>query len=129
MQLKNKRRPWTAEEKKLALAMFYKSPSSYNFLRLQNLNLPGPSTVRGWIGQSIFLPGINKTFFAHLKHKFESKEYKERACTICIDEISIKEFLEYTKHFNFIEGFEDLGKLGRSCNSANIHVRNIIFLY
>lgn len=25
MQLKNKRRPWTAEEKKLALTMFYKS--------------------------------------------------------------------------------------------------------
>lgn len=67
MQLKNKRRPWTAEEKQLALTMFYKSPSSYNFLRLQNLNLPGPSTVRSWIGQSKFLPGINKTFFCTLK--------------------------------------------------------------
>lgn len=119
MQLKNKRRPWTTEERKLALTMFYKSPSSYNFLRLQNLNLPGPSTVRGWIGQSKFLPGINKKFFAHLKHKFEFKEYKEKACSVCIDEISIKEFLEYSKDFDFIEGFEDLGKHGRSCNTAN----------
>jgi hypothetical protein len=119
MQFKNKRCPWTPEERKLALTMFYKSPSSYNFLRLQNLNLPGPSSVRGWIGQFKFLPGINRSFFVHLKHKFEFKEYKEKACTVCIDEIFIKEFLEYSKNFDFIEGFEDLDKYGRSCNIAN----------
>lgn len=68
--------------------MFYKSPSTYNFLRLQKLNLPGPKTIRDWIGKSKFLPGINKTFLTHLKHKFESKEYKGKSCTICIDEIS-----------------------------------------
>ncbi|KAE9521917.1 hypothetical protein AGLY_017724 [Aphis glycines] len=43
--LRNKRRQWTIEEKNLALTMFYKSPATYNFLRLQNLNLPGPSTA------------------------------------------------------------------------------------
>lgn len=55
--------------KNLALTMFYKSPATYNFLRLQNLNLPGPSTVRVWIGQSKFLPGFNKIFMTHLKKK------------------------------------------------------------
>jgi len=73
MQFRNKRRQWTTEEKNLALTMFYKSPATYNFLRLQNLNLPGPSTVRGWIGQSKFLPGFNKMFIGHLKKKFEYK--------------------------------------------------------
>lgn len=38
---------------------------------------------------------------------------------MCFDEISIKEFLEYSKAFDFIEGFEDFGKYGRSCNTAN----------
>lgn len=39
---------------------------------------------------------------------------------ICFDEISIKEFLEYSKDFDFIEGFEDFGSYGRSANTANI---------
>ncbi|KAL4112123.1 hypothetical protein QTP88_015971 [Uroleucon formosanum] len=119
MQLRNKRRQWTTEEKNLALTMFYKSPATYNFLRLQNLNLPGPSTVRDWIGQSKFLPGFNKIFMTHLKKKFEFKEYKEKACSISFDEISIKEFLEYSKDFDFIEGYEDLGRFGRTSNTAN----------
>lgn len=45
MQLKQNRRQWSIEEKKLALTLFYKSPAAYNFLRLQKVNLPSPSTV------------------------------------------------------------------------------------
>lgn len=44
--------------KKLALIMFYQSPSSNNFLRLQNLNLPGPSTVRGLANQNSYRVSI-----------------------------------------------------------------------
>jgi len=99
--------------------MFYKSPATYYFLRLQNLNLPVPSTVRGWIGQSKFLPGFNQIFIEHLKTNFEYKEYKENTCSIFFDEISIKEFLEYSKDFDFIEGYEDLGRYGRKNNTVN----------
>jgi len=87
------------EEKKLALTMLYKSPASYNFLRLRNINLPCPTTVRGWIDQSKFLPGFNKIFMSHLKKKFE---YKEKACSISFDKVSKKEFLEYSKYFEFL---------------------------
>jgi hypothetical protein len=31
----------------------------------------------------------------------------------------IKEFLEYSKDYDFIEGFQDLGSYGRSNKSAN----------
>jgi len=119
MQLRNKRRPWTIEEKNLALSLFYKSPTSYNFLRLQRVNLPSPSTVRRWIGLSKYLPGFNKLFLSHLKRKFEFKTYKDKICSVCFDEISIKELLEYSKNFDFIEGFEDLGRLGRTSKTAN----------
>ncbi|XP_050065037.1 uncharacterized protein LOC126553964 [Aphis gossypii] len=63
MQLRNKQIPRTLEEKNLALTLFYKSPTAYNFLRQQNINLPAPSTIRRWIGQSKFAPGLSGVFF------------------------------------------------------------------
>ena len=119
MQLKDRRRPWTLNEKNLALNLYYKSPTAYKFLRSQNVILPGPSTIRRWIGQSKFLPGFSKLFFSHIQKKFESSDYKEKACTVCFDEMYIKEFIEYSKEFDFIEGFEDLGHYGRTNKSAN----------
>jgi hypothetical protein len=52
MQLKDRQRPWTLNEKNLALNLYYKSPSAYTFLRSKKVNLPGLSTIRHWIGQS-----------------------------------------------------------------------------
>jgi hypothetical protein len=43
----------------------------------------------------------------------------KKRCTVCFDEISIKECLEFSKHYDFIKGFEDFGHLGRSSNVAN----------
>lgn len=119
MQLRKKRRPWTAEEKNLSLTLFYKSPAAYNFLKLQNVNLLGTSSIRRLIGKSKFLPGFNKIFLNHIKKKFEFQTIKERKCTVCFDQLSIKECLEFSKRFNFIEGFEDFGKFGRTSNVAN----------
>ncbi|KAF0705671.1 THAP domain-containing protein 9, partial [Aphis craccivora] len=112
-------RPWTLNEKNLALNLYYKSPTAYKFLRTQKVNLPGPSTIRRWISQSKFLPGFSKLFFSHIQKKFESSDYKEKACTVCFDEMCIKEFIEYSKEFDFIEGFEDLDHYGRTNKSAN----------
>lgn len=119
MQLKDRRRPWTLNEKNLALNLYYKSPTAYKFLRSQKVNLPGPSTIRRWIGQSKFLPGFSQLFFSHIQKKFESSDYKGKACTVCFDEMYIKEFIEYSKEFDFIEGLEDLGHYGRTNKSAN----------
>ncbi|XP_022166524.1 uncharacterized protein LOC111031047 [Myzus persicae] len=119
MQLRNKQIPWTLEEKNLALTLFYKSPTAYNFLRLQNINLPAPSTIRRRIEQSTFLPGLSGTFFSHIKKKFEHKINNEKSCSISFDEMYLKEFLEYSKDYDFIEGFEDFGHYGRTNKSAN----------
>lgn len=119
MQLRNKKIPWTLEEKYLALTLYYKSLSAYKYLRLQNIKLPGPSTIRKWISQSKFLPGLSLSFLSHIKKKFDGKSEKEKIYTISFDEIYIKEFLEYSKGYDFIEGSEDFGKYGRSNKSAN----------
>jgi len=78
MQLRNKRIPWTLEEKNLALTLFYKSPTAYNFLRQQNINLPAPSTIRRWIGQSKFLPGLSGVFLIILKKNSNTKQIKKK---------------------------------------------------
>lgn len=118
MQLKDRCRPWTLNEKNLALNLFYKSPIAYKFLLSQKVNLPGPSTIRRWIAQSKLLPDLSKLFVSHLHKKFELSDYKEKACTVCFDEMNIQELLEYSKEFNFIEGFEDLRCYGKTDKSA-----------
>lgn len=50
MQLYHKRNtPWTSEEKKVAISLFYKSPSTYRFLRSKGCILPSPSTIFSWV--------------------------------------------------------------------------------
>jgi len=44
-------------------------------------DFPALSTIRRWIGQSTFLPGINNMYFSHAEKKFQHKSYKEKACT------------------------------------------------
>lgn len=119
MQFKKKHSPWTKEEKQLALTLYYKSLSTYKFLRMQKVNLPGLLTLCRWIGISNFLPGFSNIFLSHIKKKFEFKTEREKVCCHCFDEISIKQFLKYNKELDFIEGFEDYGHLGRSVQHAN----------
>jgi len=45
IQIRENRRPGSPEEKQLSLSLFYKSPAVYNFFKLQNVNLPGTSTI------------------------------------------------------------------------------------
>jgi len=44
--------------------------------------------------------------------------YTDRKCVILLDEMSILKCIEYNKALDIIEGFEDLGPLGRSPNYA-----------
>lgn len=40
--------------------------------------------------------------------------FKEKKCVILLDEMAIKKYIEYNKSLDEIEGFEDLGSLGKS---------------
>ena len=42
----------------------------------------------------------------------------DRRCVILFDKITIMKCIEYNKAFDLIEGFEDLGSLGRSSKFA-----------
>ncbi|KAL4112508.1 hypothetical protein QTP88_016280 [Uroleucon formosanum] len=96
--------------------MYSRTPT--NFLRLQKVNLHGPSTIRRWIGESKFLPGFSTSLFSHIQKKIENKSTIDKICSISFDKIYIKEFSE-SKDYDFIEGFKDFGHYGRSKKTAN----------
>uniref|UniRef100_A0A2H8TT66 Transposable element P transposase n=1 Tax=Melanaphis sacchari TaxID=742174 RepID=A0A2H8TT66_9HEMI len=109
------RKKFTKNEQNFALSLFYKSPSAYKFLKNnKQLTLPGLSTIRRWIGSSKFKPGFNVGIFKQLKKKSESMSEDELYCTMIFDEMKIKNYLEYSKFLDVVEGFEDLGPKGRT---------------
>lgn len=118
MQLKGKsRKAWTSQEKELCLSFYYKSAAAYLFLRKKGVILPSVSTIRRWIGQYLFKTGFNDEIKKNLKLKCAMKR-NERKCVLAFDEMSIKELVEYNKKLDLVEGFEDLGPLGRTTKTA-----------
>ena len=114
MQFRKGKKQWSDEEKKFCMALYYKSPATYNFLLNSGVILAAPTTIKNWLQETNCLPGLNDDLFNNIKQKFLGVSLKERACTICFDEMSIKVDLEYTKKYDFVEGFEDFGGGERS---------------
>ncbi|KAK9675009.1 Transposase protein [Popillia japonica] len=120
------KKAWTKTQKQFALALYYKSPSAYKFLRKQKIILPSVSTIRRWIGESDLLPGLNNKYLSLLKLKVSTMEEAEKQCIIMFDEMKLKSLLEYSKYLDIIEGFEDYGKeFGRT---KNVGTDALVFL-
>lgn len=120
MQLRHKKKAsWLPSEKRTALSIYYKGPSTYRYLRRKGLVLPSVSTVRSWVRNFICQPGFNKKIFSRLALKADTMLSSEKKCIILFDEMAIKRNLEYNKKLDIIEGFQDLGKFGRKPVPAN----------
>ena len=109
MQLKGNNKKWTYQEKRFAMSIYYKSPSTYCSLRRNGIVLPGKSTVRRWLQSIFFKAGINNQFCEHLKIKAQTMTPMQKACVVMFDEMTIMKNLEYNKNIDVVEGFEDLG--------------------
>jgi len=68
----------------------------------------------------MFLPGFVSEYNSKLTLMSKVMSEQEKKCVVLIDEMSIKTCLEYNKSLDFIEGYEDLGHLGRSEKSAKL---------
>lgn len=114
MQLYHKpRTPWLSNEKSVALSLYYKSSGTYKFLRTKGVILPSPSTLLLWLKKFKYVPGCNAKLFHCLKLKIETMDEKSRECILAFDEMALKQCIEFSKQKDVIEGFEDLGELGR----------------
>lgn len=109
-----KRKPWKSTEKKVALSLYYKSPSAYKYLRKNGIVLPGECTVRRWLNSINYATGFSEKYLEQIKLKISDMSYDGKKCVILLDEVSIMKSLEYNKIIDEIEGFEDLGSIGRT---------------
>ncbi|XP_045477880.1 uncharacterized protein LOC123683025 [Harmonia axyridis] len=120
MQVRHRAKsPWQASEKRDALSLFYRGPKTYRYLRQKGINLPGISTLKSWINNFNCKPGFNKKIFLQLSLKADSMMPREKKCILMFDEMSIKRNIDYNKHTDMIEGFEDLGEFGRKSSPAS----------
>jgi hypothetical protein len=108
--------PWTRKQKQLALSIFYKSPSAYKFLR-NNLKfiLPSEKAIYNWLKITNLKTGLDTKLIEQLSEKAKSMNDKEKEVVLLMDEISLKKDLKINWTLDEIEGYEDLGTLGK-CN-------------
>lgn len=118
MQARGKRKQWYKNEKQFAISLYYKSPSTYMFLRRQGIVLPSPTTIKRWSNESAFKTGIDDVIAKQLAMKCAVMTKIERKCTVCFDEMPVQDCLQYSRKLDFFEGFEDLGPLGRTSKHA-----------
>lgn len=115
-----KKRRWTDDEKQFALFLYYKSPSAFKHLRdNKHFDLPRTSLIRSWVNDLELAPGIKFSIIPKLAIKIETMDKTERQCILMWDEISIKQLLEFNSKADLVEGFQDLGELGRKDEFAN----------
>lgn len=123
------RKPWTNLEQDFSLRLYYKSPSTYKFLRRTKINLLGLATIKRWVGACKFKPGFNHNLYKQIKLKVSSMTHEETFCTLIFDEMKIKRFLEYSKILDIVEGYEDLGTFSRTsamaCQAMVFMIRGI----
>lgn len=131
MQIQHKnRKPWTSEEKKIAFSIYYKSPSTYKYMRKNKITLPGESTIRRWLQSINYSPGFPNEYIQQVKYKVSSMNYHQKKCVVLLDEVALMKCLEFNKSLDCIEGFQDLGEFGQSAQpSKNALVIMIRGLY
>ena len=67
-----------------------------------------------------FLLGLASiTMFSMHFITLQKMSEKDRYCCLLFDEMSIRENVWFNQKFDCIEGYEDLGSQGRTCNFAN----------
>ena len=120
MQLDHfKKRKWLEDEKEFALSLYYISPKAYVFLRnTKKFALPCVTLIRKWINELQLTPGINPQVIDKIATKVKIINNFEKECVLMWDEMSIKTILQYNSRDDLIEGYQDLGELGRTSKFA-----------
>ena len=106
------------KEKVLALSILKRSPRSYTFLR-SLFPLPSRRSLQSLLNTVQFRTGVNAHVFSVLKDHVQTMSDKDRICCLMFDEMSIREHLHFNQKTGCIDGYEDLGRHGRTSNIAN----------
>lgn len=102
---------YNKSDKAFAQCLFYKSASTYKFLRnTLKLKLPSPSSIYKWSPIKFILPGINDILMDQHSPFFTNLPETSKMCILCFDEITIKQDLTHNILTDRIEGFYDDGE-------------------
>lgn len=112
------RQPWDPKMIDWAMHIYYTSPAAYKKLKQEGIILPGISTLQSYVNKISILPGFADDVFSRMKIKIQNWTTQQRLCVLTFDEISLKKHLNYSKKYDMIEGFQDLGELGRQNSYA-----------
>lgn len=96
---------YTTEYKQFALTVYFLGPNKYKYLQ-KMFQLPSSSTLYRITRNWDISPGVNTLIFCILETKIQTMDERERNCTICMDEISIKKFIFYNRT-DHIVGFHE----------------------
>jgi len=121
---------YTKEFKEMCLNLYYSGPKAYKQMR-KSFNLLSVRSLQKLIKKVCFRSGVNDVVFQILKIKAELLEDCDKYCTLCIDEMSLKAYLNYDSKTDEIIGLEDLGNEKRvkpACNAIVGMLRGTKFL-
>ena len=111
-------RRYTEEEITQSLALYYQGPRAYYQLR-KRFFLPSPRLLRKRLELVHLNPGLHPTVMSLMKEKYQGANDHEKLVVISFDEMQVRPKLTYLPGADRVEGYEDLGELGRTARQAD----------
>ena len=106
-------RRYSDDEMAQALAIYFQGPRAYRFLQKQFV-LPSTRMLRNNMAKIKLKPGFHLAVLAVLQERFRGASEADKMCVISFDEMTVRPNLTYLRGDDLLEGYEDLGSLGRS---------------
>ena len=116
--IKRKGRRYDNAFKAWALSLYHISGKAYRFLR-KLFNLPSKSTLTKVVSRFASDAGFSEKSLFVLKQQVQAMPEKARACTLIMDEMSLKSNLFYDASADSLSGFESFGDIRASNLVAN----------
>ncbi len=91
---KKKGQRYSPELKSLAISLYHASGKSYRLLS-KIFILPSKAALKRYISKLPTKTGITQSSLNVIKSKVEQLDPKEKICTLCMDEMSLKTHLHY----------------------------------
>ncbi len=107
MRLK-KRQVYSDYFRAFTIALYFKSPMCYRFLQTR-FHLPSKSTINRWMSKIHIQEGFCPNLLRLLKVRVQRLKPEDRICCLMMDELSLKEHVEYNTTRDKVIGFSPCG--------------------
>ena len=106
---KGKGRRYSKEMRAFALSLYHVSGKAYRLVS-KLFYLPSKSSLRRWVSGMSKSPELNDEAMKVIETKVRSMTEHGRLCSLCLDEMSLKNNLFYDSYSDEVVGFENYGK-------------------